>query len=634
MTQNSKEIVTIEELELASASQNYEFILKKLITLLTIFEQDGGLLETNNQSQCFSKEILQGYTRIAAVISKMIMDPAFELSQDIVLFFAFYHRTIQAIFSASGFIDTENLIKILTTQLQDNINHDKKNKPHQCILKILCLYSLDCELTFDFSTFFQDMPQQAMLIYLALLSSQNTIKNCAYQKKEQLLSIVEQLHPLELFGNAVFLASTAWGHCSYASHAHKHQVKKEINYLFEKWLAQKKISLLNIRTHQPEKSRPTLLVVLEQFNSQHAMYRCYAPPIIELAKKFRLIALTSKNILDNPAKKLFEEIIEVDDDYEKIEHIVNAVTPYQPDMVYYPSIGLATWSIILCNIKLAPIQVMTGGHPSSSFSKAMDYFVLEEGLLHPKAADHFSEKLIVLPNYTLPITAPLDHKTYTVQDREKPTSIRIAIAARSYKLSAPFIKTLLTVEQQSNVPVEFHFFPNEQGLRYANTKATLLRIMPNCHVHPVTNYETYCQNLGQCHLFASTYPFAGANSIFDALNLGVPIVTMVASAEIHSLSDAFIMKLCDLPAWLFTKSEAEYIQTLLRLIHDNIERNTLSKLCVNAVKEKYLNVTGQNNIYRFVEMMTALLAQHENLKKIPGPIFYEDLMKQRCATSP
>ena len=56
-------------------------------------------------------------------------------------------------------------------------------------------------------------------------------------------------------------------------------------------------------------------------------------------------------------------------------------------------------SLQLAQFRLAPVQMMTGGHPASSYSKEMDYFVLDsEFIPNPSSV---SEKLIAAENGTL-----------------------------------------------------------------------------------------------------------------------------------------------------------------------------------------------------------------------------------------
>jgi predicted O-linked N-acetylglucosamine transferase (SPINDLY family) len=69
-----------------------------------------------------------------------------------------------------------------------------------------------------------------------------------------------------------------------------------------------------------------------------------------------------------------------------------------PDIIYYPSIGMAIWVIAMASLRLAPIQVMTYGHPATSNSPYIDYGIIEADCC---VEDRFSEKMVTLPPNTV-----------------------------------------------------------------------------------------------------------------------------------------------------------------------------------------------------------------------------------------
>ena len=82
-------------------------------------------------------------------------------------------------------------------------------------------------------------------------------------------------------------------------------------------------------------------------------------------------------------------------DKETIEKVLELA----PDAILYSSVGMCPTSLQLAQFRLAPIQMMIGGHPASSFSEEMDYFIISEEFV--PAASCVSEKVIVADKGTL-----------------------------------------------------------------------------------------------------------------------------------------------------------------------------------------------------------------------------------------
>lgn len=74
------------------------------------------------------------------------------------------------------------------------------------------------------------------------------------------------------------------------------------------------------------------------------------------------------------------------------------------DILMLPDIGMTPSSRILSLHRIAPIQFTAWGHPVTSGSSTMDFY-LSSDLMEPEnGADHYSEKLIRLPNLALYVT--------------------------------------------------------------------------------------------------------------------------------------------------------------------------------------------------------------------------------------
>jgi len=89
------------------------------------------------------------------------------------------------------------------------------------------------------------------------------------------------------------------------------------------------------------------------------------------------------------------------------------VLPYDPqrsrqmvrdlelELIFYADIGMDPLTYTLGFSRMAPVQCVTWGHPDTTGSAAMDYFISSQLLEVDKADDHYTEKLVRLPDLSV-----------------------------------------------------------------------------------------------------------------------------------------------------------------------------------------------------------------------------------------
>ena len=68
------------------------------------------------------------------------------------------------------------------------------------------------------------------------------------------------------------------------------------------------------------------------------------------------------------------------------------------DSLFYPDIGMDTFTYFLAFSRLAPVQITSWGHPNSSGIPSIDYFISSRDLEVDTGDDHYSETLVRLKN--------------------------------------------------------------------------------------------------------------------------------------------------------------------------------------------------------------------------------------------
>ena len=70
----------------------------------------------------------------------------------------------------------------------------------------------------------------------------------------------------------------------------------------------------------------------------------------------------------------------------------------RPHAIIYPEIGIDPTAAQLAKLRLAPVQCTAWGHPTTSGYPTIDYFLTAERMEPVDGAQHYTEKLVPLPN--------------------------------------------------------------------------------------------------------------------------------------------------------------------------------------------------------------------------------------------
>jgi hypothetical protein len=292
------------------------------------------------------------------------------------------------------------------------------------------------------------------------------------------------------------------------------------------------------------------------------MFRCYSRSIQQLRERFRTVCIYRGAEVDAEGLQAFDKAVSIEGESIAITKIIEAIQNEKPDIIFYPSIGMAAWFVALSTLRLAPIQIMCPGHPASSFSSEIDYFVTEKDLIGNP--DLYGEKTIGLPVGTLRY---VPRSGFTpLRPVDVSTSRRVAVPAMATKLIPPFLRALQQIKER-HPDIEYVFFPNQVSIAHDIITKDLRRWFPNCIVHPRTDYQTYMDRLGECLIALDTFPFGGTNSALDCLLLGMPIIVLENDDHTGRAAAQSIRRLGMREEWFIAYTANHYVQLADDEIH-------------------------------------------------------------------
>jgi glycosyltransferase involved in cell wall biosynthesis len=508
-------------------------------------------------------------TRAAAAIGAILADPLSTASRSQRDRIWPLRKTIETLFLASEFGSSDFILEAIGLP-------DPKDNDSRAELR-LALLGLHSALDFDESPF-QLAPDLRQIVYASLISTLWVGTAKAEARRNALLAAAARIEPAPLPPglDQLMMVSHAWMLSSYGSHPEKHRIKAVFNETLKRHLAALALTPAELPAPRGRPARPTMVVAAEVMNSKHVQYRYFGQYLRQLRSRFRLVLVTEASEVDEPVRALFDELLTFtrNKSGDHLGEAVRLIKSAEPDIVFWPSVGMAHWGPLLANLRLAPIQMTALGHSASTFAETIDYFLLEEGYVSDPAL--LSETLILLPDESLRFERAPGHKAARPQIREAATPLRVALPSSPMKLNPNFLSLLCRIRAEAKRPVEFNFMPNIGGFGHEALRTAIQAMLPGAKVHPVLPHNLYRALISSCDLTLSPFPFGGLHSVVDSLHQGLPVVAMECP-EPHGRTDAMLLRRLGMPDWLVARDEDEYVAAALRIIDDDALRAELSQ---------------------------------------------------------
>lgn len=561
-------------------------------------------------------------TIFCGAVTRLLTDKGFTINDRKFFGLTALKRPLTQSFEISGYRGTDHLPQMMGTP-------DGKGGitlTRQEILKLFIGLSINALTPNLVDMLFRQIPNIAWPLCIGFLSEQIVYSNNASAARAKILAASNYLKKATPNFSMVRNLGPAYMGCSYDDSAHKHDIKHAMNAVVRKWLIDQGVEdakLPDVR--RAVKKRPTILIIAELYGSKHAMHRCYGPAIRSLKDRFKLVFMAPNGKCDEALHYMFDKIDDTKFDASSPNAFFDKAKSYRPDIVYYPSVGMRMVSIMGSNIRIAPIQLMTYGHPATTHSNFIDYSVLMEGQVGNE--DTIADKILYWPagpRYEV----RSDTQLPSLQIREDPDVMRIAVPAWSRKITPAFLEACKLIQTNATKKVEFYFFPNGVGSLFQAFSRRIASTL-NAKVLPRTNYNDYLVQLNECDIFLSSFPFGATNGILDAGPLGLPIVN-VKGDEVHALNDSEMVSHMGQPEWLSTDSNKDFVKAVLRLIANDDERVRIGKANAAYDYKAGMMVAADSACWPFSDSIYAAYKKHEELMELPQHSFSAAQLRGFC----
>jgi predicted O-linked N-acetylglucosamine transferase (SPINDLY family) len=213
-----------------------------------------------------------------------------------------------------------------------------------------------------------------------------------------------------------------------------------------------------------------------------------------------------------------------------------AILADRPHVLLYPEIGMNHEVGALAAQRLAPVQCMSLGHPDTSGFPTMDYFLSSDLMEPADADDHYTEKLVRLPNISV-YYEPLETILPPVTRAE--LGIREGVTAfwcgQSLFKYLPQHDGVFPRIAQEVKDCQFVFIEHPKGAAATRDfgarldrafQAVGLNASDYCVILPRREQHAFVAAIGTCDIVLDSVGWSGFNSTIEGLVHDLPIVTL------------------------------------------------------------------------------------------------------------
>ncbi len=258
-----------------------------------------------------------------------------------------------------------------------------------------------------------------------------------------------------------------------------------------------------------------------------------------------------------------------------IEGWANAILEKQVDVLIYPEIGMDPLTCKLANLRLAPVQLASWGHPETTGLPSIDYYISAKEFEPANADNHYSEKLVSLPNLGCHYSArsvtpsPIDLASLGIN-----TASPILICPGTPFKYAPEHDGIFIAIAQKLSKCQFIFFQHPDEFLSAALKDRLAKAFEHENLNatdfiryiPWQKTETFYALMQKADVFLDTIGFSGFNTAIQAIECGLPIVTREGLFLRGRLASGILRRMG--VTELITNNAEEYVNLVVKLVQD------------------------------------------------------------------
>ena len=244
------------------------------------------------------------------------------------------------------------------------------------------------------------------------------------------------------------------------------------------------------------------------------------------------------------------------------------------DVIVHPEVGMNSQTYELAALRLAPVQFAGWGHPVTTGSDAIDYYLTSAPMEPADGQAHYVERLVPLPGLGVDYSMPAAQPPATRAQVGLPEGRRIYLCAQSLFKVHPEMDGLLADIVAADPDAMLVFF-QASGRRVTDNLAQRLQrafavrgITPRAQLKFLPRMESgaFRRVLALADVVLDTVRWSGGNTSIDAIAAGTPVVTL-PGRFMRGRQTAGMLTMMQLPE-LIAASPADYVRIAVDVARD------------------------------------------------------------------
>jgi protein O-GlcNAc transferase len=358
------------------------------------------------------------------------------------------------------------------------------------------------------------------------------------------------------------------------------------------------------------RKKPKIAIISQHFY-KHSVMDFYFHTIANLPETFDVTLIYIDPIhIDHITKDLFERADTVLMPSGQHEELIPLIVEGQFDMIIYPEVGMSNVIYYLSMLRLAPIQVGLMGHPETSGSASMDYFVSWKNFHFDQPKKQFTETVVQLEKlpicYDYPVEMDGIKKTRKSLGLPNNHHILFTIPMMLFKIQPEFDAVIIKIIQASQRHrVVLICYNAIEKIVFARLKKQLakneLEQLIFCLPFKRRDYYALIKN---SNVVLESFPFGGGNTVLHAMAAGTPVISLRANQLKGAFGAGYYDYLGETGYCAHTVDE--YIQLAIKVANDATVKSRYKAMIQKNKDKLFGNMAGPREFY---EWLSAVLTK-------------------------
>jgi predicted O-linked N-acetylglucosamine transferase (SPINDLY family) len=201
------------------------------------------------------------------------------------------------------------------------------------------------------------------------------------------------------------------------------------------------------------------------------------------------------------------------------------------DVLFFTDVGMDALTYTLAFSRMAPVQCTTWGHPVTTGSPAMDYFISSRLLEGPEADSHYTERLVRLPSLGTYYYRPkIIERRKTHRDFGLDAGRRIYLCPQTLFKIHPEFDSILKSILERDTGAELILIEGRTANWTELLKERFARAMPQVAGRirwlPAQQNQDFLQLMSLADVILDPIYFGGGNTSYEAIAVSTPVVTL------------------------------------------------------------------------------------------------------------